>query len=296
MTARETVHAYLGLCKPILSFFAALSGAVGFLLANHPSWSAWSALPVLSGGVFLLACGACALNHYQERNTDALMPRTAGRPIPAGKVRPAHALVFSLALIASGATLLLSTGVSAAPLLGLAAILWYNGLYTWLKAHHAFAALPGALVGAIPPAIGWTVGGKPFDIRLATVCFFFFMWQVPHFMVHQQLFGKEYEAVRLPSLTGLLTRAQIDRLTFQWLLAAAVSLQLVVIQGLIRSPFVHICLLAASLWFAARGIALVRRRTPNYEGIFMATNGFMLAVMLLIFMDRLPRALGWAGW
>jgi heme o synthase len=293
MTVLETVHSYLGLCKATLSFFTALSAMTGLLLANP---SAGGVLPVLSGGVFLLACGACAFNHYQERKKDALMPRTAGRPIPAGKIRPAHALGFSLALILSGAAVLCSTGVWAAPLLGLAAIFWYNGFYTWFKAHHAFAAIPGALVGAIPPAIGWTVGGGSFDIRLAAVCFFFFMWQVPHFMVHQQLFGKEYEAVRLPSLTNLFTQAQIDRLAFQWLLATAVSLQLIIIYGLIRSPLVHICLFAASLWFAARGGALMKRRAPNYAGLFMTTNGFMLAVMLLIFMDSLPRALSWAGW
>ena len=81
MTVRETVRSYLGLCKVTISFFAALSAATGLLLADHPLGAA---LPVLLMGVFLMACGACALNHYQERKTDALMPRTAGRPIPVG--------------------------------------------------------------------------------------------------------------------------------------------------------------------------------------------------------------------
>jgi protoheme IX farnesyltransferase len=293
MTLQKTVHSYLGLCKVTLCFFTALSAATGLLLANHPLGAA---LPVLLMGVFLMACGASALNHYQERKTDALMPRTAGRPIPSGKMQPVDALRFSLVLIGSGVATLLSTGVLTAPLLGLAAILWYNGFYTWLKAHNSFAAIPGALVGAIPPAIGWTTGGGYFlDARLAAICFFFFMWQVPHFLIHQQAFGKEYEAIRLPSLTAIFTEVQLDRLTFQWLLAAAVSLQMVVFYGLIQSSLVRISLLAASLWFVARGIALMRRRTPNYAGIFMSTNTFILVVMLLIFVDRLPLCLGWAG-
>jgi protoheme IX farnesyltransferase len=292
MTPQETIHSYLGLCKVTISFFAALSAATGLLLANHPSGAA---LPVLVMGVFLMSCGACALNHYQERKTDALMPRTACRPIPSGKIQPVNALRFSLILIGSGAAALLSTGVSTAPLLGLAAVLWYNGFYTWLKAQNAFAAIPGALVGVIPPAIGWTTGGGCFDARLAAICFFFFMWQVPHFLMHQQAFGKEYEEIHLPSLTAVFTGAQIDRLTFQWLIAAAVSLQLVIFYGLIQSSLVHISLLVASLWFVAKGITLMRECNPSYTGIFKSTNYFMLVAMLLIVLDRLPRCLGWAG-
>ncbi len=292
MTAAEAVRSYLGLCKATISFFAALSAATGFLLAGRPSGAV---LPVVITGVFLLACGASALNHYQERRTDALMPRTAGRPIPSGNIRPAAALRFSLVLIGSGVACLFATGALTAPLLGLAAILWYNGIYTWLKAHNAFAAIPGALVGAIPPAIGWTAGGGCFDARLAAISFFFFMWQVPHFLIHQHAFGKEYEEIHLPSLTAVFTGAQLDRLTFQWLLAAAVSLQVVIFYGLIQSSLVHLSLFAASLWFAARGLALIRKRPPNYRGIFMSTNYFMLVAMLLIVLDRLPRWLGWAG-
>ncbi len=292
MTVRKTVHSYLGLCKATISLFASLSAAVGLLLAND---RAGAVLPVLIMGVFLMACGACALNHYQERTTDALMPRTAGRPIPSGRIGPVDACRFSLVLIGAGAALLLSTGALTAALLGLAAILWYNGLYTWLKARNAFAAIPGALVGAIPPAIGWTAGGGSFDARLAALCFFFFMWQVPHFLIHQRTYGKEYAEIHLPSLTSVFTVAQLDRLTFQWLLATAVSLQLVIFFGLIQSSLVHLALLAASLWFAARGMALIRRRAPDYTGIFMSTNYFILAAMLLIVADRLPRCLGWAG-
>ena len=221
------------------------------------------------------------------------MPRTAGRPIPVGqdtaRRRPP---------VLPGPDRFGRRRSSSRPAHGprpswdLPPFLWYNGLYTWLKAHSAFAAIPGALVGAIPPAIGWTAGGGCFDVRLAAVCFFFFMWQVPHFLIHQRAFGKEYEEIRLPSLTAVFTGAQLDRLTFQWLLAAAVSLQLFIFYGLIQSSLVHIALLAASLWLAARGIALMMRRGPSYPGIFRSTNCFMLAAMLLIVADRFPRCLG----
>jgi protoheme IX farnesyltransferase len=284
MTPAHRLRSFMGLCKATLSLFAALSAAAGFLLAGGP---AEAALMTLSGGVFLLACGACALNQVQERKTDCLMPRTAGRPIPAGEISPDAALAFSLALIGAGTAVLSSAGFYP-PLLGLVAILGYNGLYTPLKARHPFAAIPGALIGAIPPAIGWMAAGAAFDARLGALCFFFFMWQVPHFLVLQQAFGKQYEAIHLASLTGVFSKGQIDRLTRQWLLAAAVSLQLVVFYGLIASPFVHLGLTASSLGFAAGGTLFLTRRRPDYAGIFLATNGFMVVVLVLIFLDRLP--------
>jgi heme o synthase len=290
MMTGETIRSYLTLGKVKIAFFASLSAAAGLLLANRPPGGA---LPVLTAGVFLLAGGACALNQYQERDSDALMARTVGRPIPGGRVNPGRALCFSLVLIGSGSLVLFFTDSLAAPLLGLAAVFWYNGVYTRMKSRSAFAAIPGALVGAVPPAIGWMAGGgRLCDPALLALCFFFFMWQVPHFFVHLLTFGKEYEAIGRPSLTAVFTEAQLGRLVFQWLFAAAVSLQLIILYGLIRSPVVRIALLAATFWLAAMGIPLLREGTPLYPRVFKRINWFMLAVMLLLFLDKLPARLG----
>jgi heme o synthase len=292
MTLLKAARSYLGLCKATLSFFVAMSAATGFLLADHPTSTV---LPALITGIFLMACGAGALNHCQEWKTDALMSRTSRRPIPAGRIQPSCARRFSMVLIGSGAIVLLSAGGWSVPLLGIAAVFGYNGFYTWAKRRYAFAAIPGALIGAIPPAMGWLAGGGYFDTRLAVVCFFFFMWQVSHFLIHQKIFGKEYEAIRLPAVTAVLAGSQIDRLMFQWLLAAAVSLQLVTLQGLIHSSLIHLSLLAASLGLIAGGISILVRHAPNYSAIFSSTNAFMLAAMTLILIDRFPCCLGPSG-
>jgi protoheme IX farnesyltransferase len=279
------IRSYLALGKLKVSLFASLSAATGLLMVNHPPGIA---LLVLTAGVFLLACGACALNQYQERDSDALMKRTIGRPLPTGRLKPGSALCFSLTLIGSGSLVLLFTGSLAAPLLGLGAVLWYNGFYTWLKARTAFAALPGALAGAIPPAIGWMAGGgSPGDPPLAILCFFFFMWQVPHFFVHLLTFGMEYEAIGRPSLTVVFTGVQLGRVVFQWLFAAAVSLQLIIVYGLIGSPFIRIALLAASVWLGTEGIPLIRTGKHDYQRVFDGINYFVLAVMLLFLLDKL---------
>jgi protoheme IX farnesyltransferase len=282
----SNVRSYLCLCKVKISFFAALSAASGLLLGAHEPGAAF---PALITGVFLMACGACALNHWQERAMDALMRRTARRPIPSGRIKPGHALFFAVGLICIGAIVLLFTGILAAPLLGLASVFWYNGFYTWLKSRSAFAAIPGALVGAIPPAIGWIAGGGSLlDPRLAVLSFFFFMWQVPHFLIHLLAFGREYEEAGLPSLTEIFSRAQLDRLTFQWIIATAVSLQLVIFFGLLQSPLVHISLIVVSLWLVMNGINFMRGHEPGYTGVFKKTNYFMLMVMIFIFFDKLP--------
>jgi heme o synthase len=285
---RPTLQArsYLCLCKVKISFFAALSAATGLLLGAHEPWVV---MPALVTGVFLMACGACALNHWQERATDALMRRTARRPIPSGRIKPGHALFFAVALVCAGAIVLFFTGALAAPLLGLAAVLWYNGFYTWFKSRNAFAVIPGALVGAIPPVIGWIAGGGSLlDPRLVVLSFFFFMWQVPHFLIHLLAFGREYEEAGLPSLTEIFSGAQLDRLTFQWIIATAVSLQLVIFFGPLRSPIIHILLIAVSLWLAINGTNLIRGREPEYAIVFKRNNYFMLMVMMFIFFDKLP--------
>ena len=189
-------------------------------------------------GAFVLACGSCALNQYQERRIDSLMARTAKRPIPSGRIRPGQALGLALLLILSGEGLLLFTGNAAVPLLGTVAVCWYNIVYTGLKKVSAFAVVPGALVGAIPPAMGWAAGGgRLSDPSLAALAFFFFMWQVPHFWLHLLTYGKEYAEAGLPSLSDVFSAAQLKRLTFQWLSATAVSSLLLGLCGMLESPF-----------------------------------------------------------
>ena len=283
---RELAGSLLCLCKAKIAAFAALSAVSGLFLASPP---ASEVLLVVSTGVFILAAGAGALNHYQEWNTDALMARTSGRPIPAGKIDPGRALSFSLFLIVSGAAVLLLTGKPAVPLLGLFTVLWYNGFYTWLKRKSRLAAVPGALVGATSPAIGWVAGsGDVFDFRLAALCFFFFMWQTLHFFIHMLDRGREYEGAGLPSLSTIFSEKQLVRLTFQWLLAVVVSTQLIVLFGVIHTRLAHAAIVAVSFWLLLEGVAFLTGRSNGvHAAIFKRTNYFVLLVMLFLILDGL---------
>lgn len=281
--ARNYFFSAISLCKMEISLFSAFSALSGLYLISAPSLFL---LAAVTAGVLLTACGAGALNHYQERNSDALMPRTAGRPLPSGRVGPAFALRISFVLIGSGSVVLGLTGSFAPPLLGLAAVFWYNGFYTWFKGQSPFAAVPGALVGAIPPAIGWTAGGGNIaDVRLAVLCFFFFVWQILHFWVHSLTYAAEYEQAGLPSISTVLTERQRRRLAFQWLLALVVSTLFLGLFDIIHSFLTSTATVCAAFWLALRGLTFISNRQTSYSDLFRQTNYYMLLVMALLALD-----------
>jgi len=277
---------YLTLCRIGVSALTACSAATGYILfSRHPS----AAAMVPAAGVFLLACGSSALNQVQERRTDALMKRTRQRPLPTGVLSPLHALTASLILMAAGLYILSMLG-SVSFSLGLSAILWYNGLYTWLKKKTAFAAVPGAVIGAVPPAIGWTTaGGAILDARLLALCAVFFLWQVPHFWLLVLRHGDEYEQAGLPSLSRVFSQEQLARLAFTWIAATAAATLVLPLYGVAQSPAVYLLIVPASLWLAGISTSLFRRgMLPGaYLAAFRRINIYLLLIMAALALDSL---------
>ncbi len=200
-----------------------LTTAAGFLLyGGHVSFD----LLLLTVGTLLLAMGASALNQLQEQTFDAAMHRTRARPLPSGRVsRPAAA---AIALGLSGVGLSLLASVQEQPLLlatlGLINLIWYNGVYTYLKRLTPFAVVPGAVIGALPPLMGWVAAGGPLLHPLAGVLAgFFFIWQIPHFWLLVLRHGHDYARAGLPTLRKRMSEEQLRRLTFIWIVAAACS-------------------------------------------------------------------------
>jgi protoheme IX farnesyltransferase len=281
----ERVRPYAELCKPRISGSTTLSAGAGFLLAGS---GIGPQLGIALGGVFLLACGACGLNQYQERGIDALMPRTEKRPLPSGRIRPLAALIFSTALLAAGSVFLRWVG-QAPVLLGLCSVVWYNGFYTFLKRKTAFAAIPGAVIGALPVSIGWvSAGGDISDPRMFFLCFFFFMWQVPHFWLFVQERGEEYRKAGLPSLTSIFSEAQLARINFIWMSAAGISGIFMTAAGVARSSAVNLALLGLSLWIIWNGVELLGKSgsVPGRITAFNRVNIYMVFVTLALAADR----------
>jgi protoheme IX farnesyltransferase len=278
---------YLELCKVKVALLSAFSSVTAFLLSARQGQPQ---MFVMMTGIFLLACGASALNQYQERDLDARMERTRKRPVPSGRIEPAYALSFSVILITSGLLGLLLTGRLLAPLLGLSAVIWYNGIYTFLKKKSAFAVIPGALVGTAPVAIGWSAGGGALsDPILLAVSFFFFMWQVPHSWLFILTHGDEYKAAGLPSLTSLFGKDQLSRINFIWISAAAVSCLLLPESGAAHSSIVKALFCCLSAWLVWSGSSLLRgkEKGPGYSLAFRRVNAYLVVVLSLLSIDTL---------
>jgi protoheme IX farnesyltransferase len=272
---------YPGLCKINISLFSALSAATGFMLSG-------SGLNVnfiiMVTGVFLLASGACALNQYQERETDALMDRTKSRPLPSCKISPQEAFSLSVILILSGLLLLAAVSFTAA-VFGLSAVVWYNGVYTSLKRITVFAPVPGALIGAIPPVIGWSSAGRDLlDPLLLALCVFFFVWQVPHFLFLSLSNTGDYKKAGLPTIGEIFSKGQVSRITSVWILSMAVAgltLQLYIISS---HHILNTGLYAAGLWLFAGGFSCLKRSStllPS-RSAFNRINMYMLLSMIIL--------------
>jgi protoheme IX farnesyltransferase len=279
------LRAYLELCKIRISFFAALSAFTGFILTGSGLTNE-ILIPVI--GVFLLACGACAMNQYQERGLDALMSRTRERPLPSGRLKPLHALCFSIILLAAG-LFILSIKNAAVFMPGLFAVVLYNGVYTYLKRITAFAAVPGALVGTIPPAIGWISGGGIFpDYQILVICFLFYIWQIPHFWLLYLKNESDYKNAGLPLLSNIFSNKQIRRITFIWIFASAVTCLMIPLYG---SSFhiINIPIVATAVWLGWSGVNLVNKKKSRYSyaHTFNKINIFMLVIMSLLNLERL---------
>ncbi|MGE5255567.1 MAG: protoheme IX farnesyltransferase [Hyphomicrobiales bacterium] len=294
--ARETSQAvrmfsfpgiFAQLTKFKVSLFVALSACAGFILAGE---RVSGEMLRTAFGVLLLSCGACALNQYQERKADAKMERTRRRPLPAGKMAPATALRVSALLAGSGsAALLLSAGWLACGL-GLLAMVWYNGVYLYLKRRFVWAVLPGALVGAIPPAVGWVAaGGSLFDPRLGALGFFFFLWQVPHFLLLLMAFADDYKRAGYPCLTNRLTADQMKGIVFIWILATGTACLLIPLFLPVRLPGVLLSLLGVTLWLVGKALTLIRptNRERNMKYFFIRLNAYALVVLFLLSLDKL---------
>jgi protoheme IX farnesyltransferase len=278
------VKTILELCKTRIAFLAALSTGCGWLLA---AGRLTPALMTPVTGVFLLAAGAGALNQYQDRRTDALMARTCARPLPSGRMSPRAALHVALLLIGCGALLLFSVGNLSIFGLGLSALFWYNGVYAWLKRRTPWAAVPGALVGSIPPVIGWVAGGGLlFDPRVLVVAFFFFLWQIPHFWLLVLNHAADFAEAPLPSPASVFSPAQLTRITFVWILASALSSLLLPVFGMIRSAWIPFALIGGAAWLVWNASAMLGKGRREGAFPFQAINLYPLWVIAFIFVDR----------
>jgi protoheme IX farnesyltransferase len=183
---------YLALTKPDVSFLVVMTTVAGYALGARGPLD-WLRMAHTVFGTTLIAAGTSALNHYFERDSDALMRRTVSRPLPSGQLKPREAFWFAVSLLAFGTAYLALATNLLATCLGIATSLMYLCLYTPLKRRTTLATFVGAFPGAVPPLIGWAAARGGLHIEAWFLFAMLFLWQFPHFDAISWVYREDYK-------------------------------------------------------------------------------------------------------
>jgi protoheme IX farnesyltransferase len=244
-------------------------------------------LPV--AGIFLLASGASAFNQYQEWPYDERMERTRKRPVPSRTISTAEALRIAMICIVGGIFVLLYYSTVMCTFLGIINLIWYNGVYTYLKRKTAFAVVPGALTGAVPILMGWTAaGGSLLAPEVIFLAFFIFIWQMPHFWMLTLKYGDQYRHAGFPVLTDYLSHRQVKIVTMAWMVASSATACMIVFFRILHTPLLGYTIIVLNcVLLLVIAWQLFLAKIIRYRLIFIAANVFMLIMLAGLVADSL---------
>jgi protoheme IX farnesyltransferase len=222
-SVRTIARAYLSLTKPRIVELLLVTAGPAMVLAAGGLPPLGPAVAVLAGGA--LAAGAAnALNCYLDRDIDRLMRRTARRPLPAHILRPRDVLLFGLLLAVVSVGLMAALANLLAAGLTLAAIGYYDLVYTrWLKRRTPLNTVAGGVCGAAPVLIGWAAVTGSLGLAPWLLFAVVFLWQPPHFYALAIRFKDDYAQAGVPMLpvVASLRRVAAECVAYSWLTVAA---------------------------------------------------------------------------
>jgi protoheme IX farnesyltransferase len=189
--ALATAGAYLELTKPDITVLVVITAAAAFWLGSGSPVDRAGLRHVLIG-ITALSAGIAAMNHYLEREIDGRMRRTSRRPLPSGRLRPRHALIFGLSLSIFAEAYLFFFLNSVTALLGAVAFGSYLFVYTPLKTRTTLCTAIGAVPGALPALMGWTAARGEISPGGWVLFAILFLWQFPHFFAIAWMYREDY--------------------------------------------------------------------------------------------------------
>jgi len=278
---------YLDLSKARLSGMVLITTLVGYLLAASPLDAVVLAATLL--GTTLTAFGANALNQYRERDTDALMHRTRVRPLPAGRIKPESALIYGVGVSIFGSFMLLAFSGPLPAGIAVVTVLLYVLVYTPLKRRSTLNTLVGALVGALPPLIGWSAATGGLELGGWMLFALLFIWQLPHFLALAWLYREDY------ARGGLRMLPVVDP-------GGGLVFPLTVLFALLHLPLGLLVTLTgvAGVWFALGSLGLGAswvwlslrlyhsHSDRDARRVFLASLAYLPLALLLMVADRGP--------
>ena len=277
---------YLELTKPRITVLILICTAVGYWFGCGSSFHLWTLVHALVGTA-LLASGTSALNQWYEVDSDAKMRRTRMRPIPAGRMKRSHGLVFGVLLSAAGfAELWYGTNWLAAAL-GLFTLLSYLFIYTPLKQRSSACTIVGAIPGAMPPVIGYAAAGHGIDAGALTLFLILFVWQFPHFDAIAWMYREDYArgGIRMLPVIEPDGHSTAMRVVVCSLLLIPISV-LPTILGMTGIVYA-IAAIVAGLGVVYFGTQLKCERTSaRARGLLLASVAYLPALLGVMVLDR----------
>jgi protoheme IX farnesyltransferase len=270
---------YLALTKPTILLLVLLTGLPALILASGGSVD-WILGAVTLVGTALASASAAAINHYMDRDIDAIMRRTRGRPLPAGRLDPRRALWFGLIL---GALSMAVLGLWTTPLataLAMISILYYTVFYTgWLKRATPQNIVIGGAAGASAPLIAWAAVTGTVGLPAWIMFLVVFLWTPPHFWALALYRSDDYAAAGIPMLPVVRGPAETKRQILLYtlvLVPATLSLAALGYAG----PLYAMAAAVLGGYFIVRAVAVARNETVSN---CMKLFGYSIAYLLVLF-------------
>ncbi|XP_057510292.1 protoheme IX farnesyltransferase, mitochondrial-like [Actinidia eriantha] len=191
--ARHYGRCYWELSKARLSMLVVATSGAGYVLGSGNAID-YVGLCCTCAGTMMVAASANSLNQVFEINNDAKMKRTRHRPLPSGRITIPHAVSWASSVGASGTALLVCQANALAAGLGVSNLFLYAFVYTPLKQIHPINTWVGAVVGAIPPLLGWVAASGQVSLNGMILPAALYFWQIPHFMALAYLCRNDYAA------------------------------------------------------------------------------------------------------
>ena len=281
----NVLGSYLALTKPRLLPLVLLSGLPALVMASG-GWPSYPAVVVILLGTALAAGAANALNSYLEREPDARMERTRTRPLPAGELRPANALLFGIALMLIGTGVLWRFGSPVAALVALAGILFYVFVYTlWLKPRTPVGVIVGGVSGAVAPLIADAAVHGSIGPAGWTLFTLIFVWQPPHFWAISLYRRRDYEAAGFPLLASQIGEAATRRRIVRWV-AALIPITLLPVAFSLLGPLYALAAVALGGWFLHHARRLVREQDDaSARRLFRVSLVHLMGIFVAMILD-----------
>ena len=281
-----TLRSYVELTKPRILLLVIFTALPVMTMATE-GWPGAAFAAVTIFGIALAAGAANALNCYLERDRDALMERTSGRPLPAQRISPRAALIFALVLGALSSALLYVVAGSTAAALGVASILFYIFVYTvWIKPRSPLNAVIGGVAGAAAPLIAdAAVNGRVGAAGWLLFAIVFF-WQPPHVWAIALFRKDDYERAGIPMMPSVVGDQPTRWRMFAYTLALVPVTLAPVPLGLLGWIY-FAAALPLDAWFVWLAVRVLRERSEAAaRSMFRVSLIFLFALFLSMLLDR----------